>query len=141
MQFALIFIGLVFVVTGVRGTQNELAEELRDDLVGSGNFIYWVISIMLIGSLGYIDALRTFSRYFLALVLLSIVLANRGFFDNFMKAIQGGPETVEPKESNGNDGPIRASIDESPIINEPVKRFNDIFEQAERALETFRVRQ
>lgn len=93
MPFIFAIVGIVFVTAGVRGTSQDLMALLSCDLRGSNNFIYWIISIAVIGSLGYVDALRDFSRALLALVIIVLILAENkqgsgGFFVEFESAIK-----------------------------------------------------
>ncbi len=101
MPFALLMIGILAVVVGIRDTQKEFGQQLVSDFTGSGNFIYWVISIFAIGFLGYIPELQKFSRAFLSLVILSLLLSNKGFFAQFNSQIQSGTaqaaETPNPQ--------------------------------------------
>lgn len=96
MPFALVFIGLVLVVTGAKGTMRELGAELREDFIGPGNFTWWIASLGAIGALGYIPELRSFSRWFMALIIISMIISNRGFFAKFTEALQSGPESPQP---------------------------------------------
>lgn len=87
MPYALIIAGLVLLVSGVRGTQGQLFSLLKGDITGPHNFEYWIISILVIGALGYIPDLKTLSRAFLVLVIVVLVLSNGGFFQNFNQGI------------------------------------------------------
>jgi hypothetical protein len=92
MPFAFAIIGLVFTIAGVRGTSGDLLTLLKNDFTGDSNFIYWVLSIAVIGSLGYVDALRPLSRAFLVLVIIVLILAEDkktagGFFATFQDSI------------------------------------------------------
>ncbi len=95
MQFALVFIGLLMVVTGVRNTHAALAAQLRSDFTGPGNFLYWVAAIGVVGSIGYAQTFRSFANMFLALIIIAMVLANKGFFAQFKSALDTGP-TASP---------------------------------------------
>lgn len=98
MPFAFFIVGLVLVTAGVRGTSQDLLTLLKGDLTGSDNFVYWIISILVIGSLGYIQDLRTFSRALLGLVLVVLIVSegkqgSGGLFTEFqnsVKKITGG---------------------------------------------------
>jgi hypothetical protein len=91
MPFALAIIGIIFMVTAVKGTTSQFFSLVASDFTGSGNYIYWVISILIIGSVGYIKKLQPVSDMFLALVLIVMFLANKGgFFTQFTQAIQSG---------------------------------------------------
>lgn len=88
MPFALLVIGITLVVAGVRDTADDLFTLLQSDFSGNNSYIQWVIAIVIIGSLGYIDQLKTFSRAFLFLIIVSLFLKNgQGFFDRFNRDI------------------------------------------------------
>jgi uncharacterized membrane protein HdeD (DUF308 family) len=92
MPFAFIIIGIVLLVSGVRQTSSNLLTLVSGDLTGENNFIYWILSILLIGAVGYIPDLKTLSRAFLVLVLLVLVIREDdkqggGFFAEFQKAV------------------------------------------------------
>lgn len=94
MPFALLIIGTVLVVSAVKGTQGQLAQLVKSDFTGSNNFIYWTVSILLIGSVGYIPKLKSLSTAFLALVIIVLVLTKGnpqavggGFFQQFTQGI------------------------------------------------------
>lgn len=92
MPFAFILVGVVLVISGVKKTSGDLLSLLNGDFRGKGNFIYWMLSILVIGALGYIQSLRPFSRAFLILVIIVLILSNDkagmpGFFQQFNDAI------------------------------------------------------
>jgi hypothetical protein len=89
MPFALIVIGTVLLVAAARNTQGDLFDLVKGDFTGPNNFIYWFISIMIIGSLGYIPKLKPLSTAFLALVIVVLFLTRgkQGFFGKFTEAI------------------------------------------------------
>lgn len=94
MPFAFAIVGIVFIVAGVRGKSADLMDLLKKDLIGPNNFIYWMLSIFIIGSIGYIQDFRALSRAFLVLVLVVLILyegdpkrSGGGFFTKFTEAI------------------------------------------------------
>lgn len=91
MAFVLVTVGLLMIVTGARGTYAQFGSQVAADFTGSQPFTYWLAAIGSVGAIGYIDALRTFSRLFLTLILVSMVLANKGFFAKFTDALKTGP--------------------------------------------------
>lgn len=105
MPFALVTIGLILIVTGVKDTYKQLGAQIVTDFTGSGNFIYWVVSIFIIGALGYIPAFEKFSRWLLALVIVVLVLNNRGFFAQFTSALQSGTATAPPTAGGTGGSP------------------------------------
>jgi hypothetical protein len=93
MPFVFIIIGIVLLVSGARGSSSDLLTLVKGDLTGSNNFGYWILSILVIGALGYIDDLRTVSRGFLVLVIIVLLLnedkqsgTGGGFFSQFQAA-------------------------------------------------------
>ena len=96
MPFTFLIVGIVLVVSGVRGTSDDLYELLQGEFTGHPNFLNWLLAILVIGSLGYIDKIRTVSRAFLVLIIVVLFLSNKGFFDQFMKQI------YEPSGSGGS---------------------------------------
>lgn len=88
MPFALIIIGLTLLVSGVRGTNGDLFTLVKGEFSGNGNFAHWIVAILIIGSLGYIDGLQKLSRAFLVLVIVALFVKNgQGFFDKFNKQV------------------------------------------------------
>lgn len=121
MAFVLTIVGLLMIVTGAKGTYAAFGKQVASDFTGDHNFTYWLAAFGIIGAVGYIDALKTFSRLFMSLILISMVLANKGFFAQFTAALKQGPVapvgTGEPAtnsaSSNGNAGADGKSLKQS----------------------------
>jgi hypothetical protein len=107
MPFALVIMGLIFVVTGVKGTIGALGSQLKDDFTGPGNFFYWFAAIGSIGALGSIQEFRAFSRMFMTLILVAMIIKNGGVFDKLMQAIASGP--VAPERDTKSTGSEKGS--------------------------------
>lgn len=91
MPFLLVGLGLIMVTTGLRDTQGQLAAQLRTDFTGRQNFIVWLLAIGSVGALGYVSEFQAFSRWFLALIIIAMVLSNKGFFQKFSQQFNAGP--------------------------------------------------
>jgi hypothetical protein len=87
MPFVLIGLGIILLVSGVRGSHKQLADLLKDDFTGRQNFLVWIVAILGIGAVGYVPSLQPVSRSFLVLVLLVLFINNRGFFTQFQQQI------------------------------------------------------
>ena len=99
MPFALVLIGLIMIVTGARGTYAQFGTLVAGEFNPPSpqhSFLYFIAGLGGVGAIGYIPALRTFSRLFLALVLIGIVIADKGFFANFTAALAQGPKPPDP---------------------------------------------
>jgi len=97
MPFALVFIGLLMVVSGLRDTHAELGSELVTDIGGKGGFGTRLLAIGAVGSIGYMGPeWRRLSVYFMVLVVLALLFsADKGFFKQLTKARQSGPVSVK----------------------------------------------
>jgi hypothetical protein len=84
MPIVFLIVGILLVVTGVKGSPTQLYTLVLNDVKGSGTqkgFVYWAIAIAILGGLGYIKSLQKLSREFMVLVLLVLLLHNQtGFF-------------------------------------------------------------
>lgn len=87
MPFLFLIVGVVMVVSAVRGTNQDLVTLLKGDFTGKGNYLYWMLSILVIGAVGYIPDLKPVSRAFLVLVVVVLFINNRGVFQKFTEAI------------------------------------------------------
>ena len=116
MPYALVVIGLIMIITGILNTYAQLATQLQSDFTGNKSFIVWIIALGSVGALGYIKDLRTFSHYFMALILIGLVLSNKGFFANFTAAIKAGPSApTASSQPSGSSTPITQSSSSSAI--------------------------
>jgi flagellar biosynthesis component FlhA len=109
LPFAFIIVGTVLLISGVKGTSQDLLTLVKGDLTGTNNYLYWVIAILIVGSIGYIPGFKKFSVAFLSLVLLVLFIregnpqgSGGGFFQEFQTAIQ--------KISNSNSNPLAGAI-------------------------------
>ena len=100
MPFVFIIIGVALLVSSVRNTQGDLYALVKGDFAGAGNFIFWAISIMLIGALGYIPNFKGLSVAFLTLVVVVLVLTKGnpngtggGFFQKFTQQVNSTTAT------------------------------------------------
>lgn len=104
MPFALVFVGLILIVTGVKDTQAALGQQVVGDFTGSGNFVFWIASLGAVGALGYVPELKKFSVAFMTLIIIAMLLAQEkngkgGFFAQFYAALKSGP--VAPAKGAG----------------------------------------
>lgn len=145
MPFALLFFGLLLVVAGVRNTHvdngsNEgLFTLLKNDFLGQGSFTYWVVAIVAIGSLGYVEPLKTPSRYMLALIIVVLILAQEkssagGFFAQLQKGLSQITTGTTPVDNStasvtqapSNVLPFKTPAISTKVLSVPYKTIGDL---------------
>jgi hypothetical protein len=80
MPLIFLAVGVLFLVSAVRGTQGSLLALLKDDFTGQNNFLIWIAAVAMIGLIGLVDDFRAVSNAFLGLIVLVILISNKGFF-------------------------------------------------------------
>lgn len=99
MALALFFFGFIFVVSGIKGTQSQLASLFASEFSGAGNFWAFIVGIFFLGALGYYPPLRNTSRLLIGLVLVVLILSNGGFWQNLVAAVQNPARMAAPDEA------------------------------------------
>ncbi len=109
MPFILLLFGAVLVVTGIRGTHDDLWELVKGDFTGGGDysknksFGLWIAAIVVVGSVGYIKPLRGFSVAFMSLLVLVLFLSNKGVITQ-LQGFVNNPAPGTPANSNDKTG-------------------------------------
>ena len=88
MPFLLTTAGIIMVAVGVNGTHAQFFTQLKADAVP---FTGYAVAVGGIGAMGYIRDLRELSHYLMALIIISLILSNRGVFQRFAADIKAGP--------------------------------------------------
>ncbi len=102
MPFALLIIGLAVIVAGARGKSSDLITLVEEDFLSSQGYIPWAISILAIGAVGYIPRAKPISDAFLVLIVVVLILSNKGFFSNLQSAVVGiGGQTLAGASQSG----------------------------------------
>jgi hypothetical protein len=92
MPFALITIGVLIFFSALNNTAGALGKQLYADLFSEdGGFVYWVVGIVIVGAIGYIPSLKKPSDLFMVLIILAMLLQNKGFFQQLQSGLQSGP--------------------------------------------------
>ena len=89
MPYALVILGVLLLVTAVRGTQGDLWSLLKSEFSGTNSFVVWASAFLILGMIGYIKTVRPATDALMMLVLFALIVKNRGgFFDQFNQAIR-----------------------------------------------------
>lgn len=83
MPFVTLIIGLALITSAVRDKQNDLFTLIKGDFTGQNSFAPWIISLLVIGGLGYVKGIKPITDAFLVLVILVLFISNGGFFQKF----------------------------------------------------------
>lgn len=119
MSFVFLIVGAILTIAGVRGTTEDsvngngdgrgLFPLVKGDFEGTGQphgFLVWFVAILVIGALGYVSELKPFANAMLALVIVVLLLSNKGFFAQLQNAIQSPANA--PTASTSGPGAIGA---------------------------------
>ncbi len=134
MPFAILIVGLLLIIAGARDKTGELGGLIAGDFSGSGNFLIWGSAVAGVGSLGYVSEFRNVSRVFLGLIILSMLISDKGFFTQFYSAIStaqapsAAPESAVGQATadigNAVTGPVAAGSaptdQQSNVDNTPI---------------------
>lgn len=90
MALAILLAGIILLVAGIRGKHDDLIGALKDDFTGPNNFFIWVIAIGVLVGLTNVDKIKPVANAFLGLVILVMLISNRGFFTKFPQEIKKG---------------------------------------------------
>lgn len=102
----LLFIGsgLILILTGLKGKPDQLWTLIQGDFTGPNNFVYWMVSMFVLGSLGYVPQLKNLSRLFIGLIVIVLLLDNKGFFAQLQDYINTGGTSTKAGAGNGVAG-------------------------------------
>ena len=112
MPFALLLIGFLAFVSAYKNTLPQLGALLKSDFSGKGNFLYWIAALIIVGGVGYFRPLQNSSKMLLLLVLVVMVLSDKGFFGQFVAALNAPAPAAATETAVGsasNDAAAPAS--------------------------------
>ncbi len=90
MPIFFLIVGVLLIIVSINNKLPELGALVRDDFVasrGAPSFAVWVLAIFVAGSIGYIRELKPVANAFLVLIVLGMILSNKGFFEKFSQSI------------------------------------------------------
>lgn len=106
MPYALILIGAILLVAGIRGTYGDLWALFKGDFTGTNSYLTWVAALAVIGGIGYIPKLKPLSIALMTLLLLVIVISRKGIFDKLQQYVTAGI----PADTGGGGSTILSGI-------------------------------
>lgn len=134
MGLALLVVGIVLVLSAIRGYTAELGKLVRGDFTGSGSFGLWAVAIVILSAIGGIGGgAKTLSRAFLGLVFIVLIFANKGVFANLLDAIQNPPAPLPvnvPTVASGSAGVSSSSGGAAGAVNSATGLVNSVASSA-----------
>lgn len=110
MPIALLIIGILVVIAGVKNNASLLEQTLVSDFSGAGSFWYWIAAVLIVGSFGYYQPAKNVSHLFLVLIVLVFLLSNGGVFEQLQNAVKNPApapaNSDQPKEANDNSSQL-----------------------------------
>ena len=101
MPFVFAVLGILLLVIAIQGTQVQAFTMLKSEFSGSNSFIVFAAAIVILGALAYIKPIRPIMFGMIGLVLLGLILANKGgFFSQLNNALRN-PTTPDPTAATG----------------------------------------
>lgn len=105
MPLLLIAIGIVLMISAVKGTTSQLFTLLQGDLTGPNNYLIWLGAVIGVGLFGYVRPLRPIAGAMLVLIVTAMVLSNKGFFAQFASAFESTTSGPPSNNSSATSAP------------------------------------
>ena len=101
MPFVFIILGLLLLIVAIKGTQAQLVILLKSEFTGPGSFVPFAAAIIILGAVGYIKPVKPVADGMIGLVILAMILGNKGgFFSSLNKGL-ANPVAPAPVSSGG----------------------------------------
>lgn len=111
MPFVFVILGLLFLITAIRGTQNDMFALVKSEFWGTNSFVPWAVAIFILGAIGYAKPVRPIADAMIGLVIVVMVLANKGgFFAKFNEAIRNPTAPTATTTTAASDQPFTDSL-------------------------------
>ena len=90
MPIFFFLVGLMLLVSGIKGTTKDLVDVVKDDFTGDNNFIFWVAAMAFLVAVGQIKAIRPLTQGFLWLVIIVLIVQSEGLLEKFTRQVKLG---------------------------------------------------
>jgi uncharacterized membrane protein YgcG len=106
MTIALLLIGVLLIVSAVKGTEHELATRVASDMTGQDGFLIWIAAIFALYLVSKIPGLAQPVKWLTALIVVVIFLNNTGVVNQFITALETadatGPAPAVPLQTGSS---------------------------------------
>lgn len=93
MPIFFLVIAVLLIAAGINNKTKELGGLIGEAMRpsdGSPSFMAWILALLLVGSLGYVAQFKPVANALIALILVVLLLSNKGFFEKFTTALNEG---------------------------------------------------
>lgn len=97
MPFVFLVFGALFLIVAIRGTQGDFFALIKSEMWGPQSFLPWASAILILGMAGYIKTVRPITDGLIGLILLAIILKDKGgVFTQFNAALANPVASAAP---------------------------------------------
>lgn len=105
-------VGILLLVSGVRGTvvgsNPSLVSLVKDDFSGKPSYWEWMLAIFFVGLIGYVKQLAPLSRAFMVLIIVVLLLHEKGFFAKLTEGFSA-PLPIDNGSATPDASPVKPS--------------------------------
>lgn len=104
MFLAFVAVGLLAIVTALRGNQAQVAAQLEQDFTSKSagpSFWTWIGALILLAIIGRVTGATNAVRLFIVLLIVVYIVANRGLLANFKSALNPAPPAPVSTSESG----------------------------------------
>jgi hypothetical protein len=101
MPLIFLILGILFLVLARNNTQGDFETLLKSEFSGSQSFIVWVSALVILGLVGFWKPARPITDAAIGLIILVLILSNKGLFAQFNNALRNPTAPAVPA-SNQN---------------------------------------
>jgi hypothetical protein len=121
MAFAFVLLGILALVTAIRGNQAAVASQVTSDFTGSGSgpgFWVWIAAILIFGLIGRVTGATGAMKLFVGLLIVVYLVSKQGIFGQLSTAFTqtSAPAATQTVETGAA---VNASSGASPAFAAP----------------------
>jgi hypothetical protein len=87
MPLFLLFMGLLAIITAVKGNTADVAKQIQADFSGAGSFWYWIAAILILAVLGRALGVPNAAKMLIGLILAVYLLSQPGLWAKGVSAL------------------------------------------------------
>jgi hypothetical protein len=101
MPLFLLFMGLLAIITAVKGNTSQVASQIEADFTGAGSFWYWIGAILILAVVGRALGLPEAAKMLIGLILAVYLLSQPGLWAKGVAALNVSAPAAAPSQDVG----------------------------------------